>query len=64
MYTIRNVSENTKEALNKHAEEHNLTVGEALQQLVEYGLEFYAQNRKSPKKYLTAQDAMKNLPEW
>jgi hypothetical protein len=64
VYTIRNVSEKTKETLAKYAEAHNITVGEALQQLVEFGTEFYTQNKKNPKKYLTAQDSMRTLPEW
>jgi hypothetical protein len=64
VYTIRNVGQKTKESLAKYAEEHGITVGEALQQLIEFGIEFYEQNRKNPKKYLTAQDSMRNLPEW
>ena len=63
-YTIRNVGEKTKEDLARYAEEHNLTVGEALQQLVDFGLAYHEQNRKNPKKYLTAQDAIRRLPEW
>lgn len=63
-YTIRNVGEKTKETLARYAEEHRITVGEALQQLVEFGIEFYERNRKNPKKYLNAQDSMRGLPEW
>ncbi len=64
MYTIRNASEKTKEELNRFADEHGLTVAEALTQLVELGMEKYEQDRKNPKKYLGAMDAMKALPEW
>ena len=63
-YTIRNVGEKTKEDIVRYAEAHGINVGEALQQLVDFGLQYYEQNRKNPKKYLTAQDAMRNLPEW
>ncbi len=41
MYTIRNASEKTKESLNRFADEHGLTVAEALTQLVELGMEKY-----------------------
>ncbi len=64
MYTIRNASGKTKEDLNRFADEHGLTVAEALAQLVELGMEKYEQDRKNPKKYLSAMDAMKRLPEW
>ena len=64
MYTIRDVSEKTKDDLNRFADEHNLTIAEALGQLVEFGLAHYEQNRKNPKKYMTTQQAAKSLPEW
>ena len=64
VYTIRNVSEKTKETLNKYAEEHNLTIAEALQQLIDFGLEHYEQHKKNPKKYLNTQEALASLPEW
>ncbi|HSB47128.1 MAG TPA: hypothetical protein VLD37_03875 [Candidatus Bilamarchaeum sp.] len=63
-YTIRNVGEKTKETLAKYASDHGITVGEALTQLVDFGIEYYEQNKSSPKKYLTLQDAMRALPEW
>lgn len=64
MYTIRNASEKTKEDLNRFAEEHSLTIAEALAQLVELGIEKYEQERKNPKKWKGAQDAVRSLPEW
>ncbi|MFN7990760.1 MAG: hypothetical protein U0R44_01240 [Candidatus Micrarchaeia archaeon] len=63
-YTIRNVTEATKERLNRFADEHNLTIAEALHQLVESGAEYHEQTRKNPKRYKNAQEAMKDLPEW
>jgi len=64
MYTIRNVSRKTKDDLNRYAEQHGLTIAEALQQLVEFGMEYYEQHRKNPKKYADARGAMMGLPEW
>lgn len=64
MYTIRNVSEKTKETLNRFADEHGLTVAEALQQLTELGLERYEQERRNPRKYMDAREALRDLPKW
>jgi hypothetical protein len=64
MYTIRNASGRTKEMLNRFADEHNLTIAEALGQLVELGLERYEQQRRSGKKFSSTQEAMGRLPPW
>lgn len=64
MYTIRNVSQKTKDDLNRYADEHNLTIAEALHQLVDFGMEYYEQHKKNPKKYSDVNDAMKKLPKW
>ncbi|MEW6035638.1 MAG: hypothetical protein AB1529_03425 [Candidatus Micrarchaeota archaeon] len=64
MYTIRNAGRRTKEMLNRFADEHNLTIAEALDQLVELGLERYEQQRKSGKKFSSTQEAMNCLPPW
>ncbi|MEW6748872.1 MAG: hypothetical protein AB1295_04160 [Candidatus Micrarchaeota archaeon] len=64
MYTIRNVSPRTKELLNRYAEEHNLTMAEALGQLVDYGVEYHMQNKRNPKRYADVKGAMAGLPEW
>ena len=64
MYTIRDVSEKTKEDLNRYASEHNLTIAEALGQLVDFGLAYHEQNRKNPKKRMIVQEAIQDLPEW
>lgn len=64
VYTIRNVSPKTKETLNRYAEEHNITIGEALQQLIDFGMEYYIQHRKNPKRYADVKGAMMGLPEW
>jgi hypothetical protein len=64
MYTIRNVSTRTKERLNRYAEDHSITIAEALGQLVEYGSEYYEQHRKSPKKFRDLKSAMKEMPSW
>ncbi len=64
MYTIRNVNLKTREAISKYAEEYGITVGDALEQLVEFGLEYFDQQKKNPKKYLNTQGAIKNLPCW
>jgi len=63
-YTIRNVDEKTREALSRYAGEHNITVGEAMGQLIEFGLEYYQQSRKIQKKYPGAHEALENLPKW
>ena len=63
-YTIRNVDEKTKRVLSRYAGEHGITVGEAMQQLIESGLEYYQQNRKITKKYSGARDALESMPKW
>ncbi len=64
MYTIRNLSQNTKKAITDHAKEYDLTIAEALQQLVELGLEYLEQQKKNPKKYLNTEAAIKSMPKW
>ncbi len=63
-YTIRNVDERTKERLSRYASEHAITAGEAMQQLVEFGLEYYRQQKRIRKKYSGAAEAMARLPQW
>ena len=63
-YTIRNVDEKTKEVLGRYASKHGITIGEAMQQLVEFGAEYCRQAGKTTKKYSGARDALENLPEW
>jgi hypothetical protein len=63
-YTIRNVDEKTKEALGRYAGLHGITVGEAMQQLVDFGQEYLKTAKKGGKKYAGARDALQNLPKW
>ncbi len=64
MYTIRNLSEKTKMHISDYAKEHNLTIAESIQQLVEFGLEYLEQHKKNPKKYLNTLAASEKLPKW
>ena len=64
VYTIRNVDEKTKEIIGRFADEHRITVAEALQQLIELGLENYEKRKKNPKKYLNTAEAVKDMPGW
>ena len=62
MYTVRNVSEKTRKLIDDYAKEYDLTIAQALQQLVEYGTEYAEQHRKNSKKYLNSQEALKQIP--
>ena len=64
IYTVRNVSEKARKTIDQYAREYDITIANALEQLVEFGIEYEEQHRKSPKKYITSKDAMKTLPEW
>lgn len=64
MYTVRNVSEKTRQTIDAYAKEYDLTIAQALQQLVEFGLEYAEQHKKNPKKYLNSGEAIKQLPQW
>ncbi len=64
MYTVRNLGTKTKGAISAYANEHNLTMAEAISQLVEFGLEYYNKNKKPAKKYASAEEALKIFPSW
>ncbi|MCI0503352.1 hypothetical protein L0Y65_01420 [Candidatus Micrarchaeota archaeon] len=63
-YTIRNVDARTKEALGRYASANGITAGEAMRQLVEFGLEYCRRQGKIRKKYSGARDALEALPKW
>ena len=62
MYTIRNLAERTKTRINSFADEHNLTVAEAIEQLTEFGLEYFEQQRKNPKRFRNLSEALAEYP--
>ena len=64
MYTIRDPPEKAKEILLQYANEHKITIGQALLQLLEFGFEYYQLQKKENKKYRNSQDAIKSLPRW
>ena len=64
IYTIRNVDEHTRNLIDQYAKEYNLTIGQTLHQLIEFGMEYAEQHKKNPKKYLNTCDAMRSLPNW
>ncbi len=64
MYTVRNVSDRTRKQIDDYAKEYNLTVAQALQQLIEFGLEYVEQHKKNPKKYLNLGGAIASMPKW
>ncbi len=61
MYTIRNLNDQTKEVINRYASDHNLTVPEALQELVQFGLEYLEKNPPKNKPYKTLSEALKEV---
>lgn len=63
-YTIRKVSEETKNRISQFALEHNLTIGESIGQLVEFGWTYYEQHKKDGKKYQNTLAALHKIPTW
>ena len=51
VYTIRNINKKTKDTIAQYAHEHELTMGAAMQALIDLGIEYYEKTKHEREKY-------------
>lgn len=61
VYTIRNINKKTKDTIAEYAYEHQLTMGTAMQALIDLGIEYYEKTKHEKKKYKNTLAALENL---
>ena len=60
VYTIRDLDEKTKDAIQSYAREHDVNVAEAVKELVFFGLQ-HIRHTKKEKKYSSIFEVQKRL---